>query len=84
MFCSMPSGLLVCVVVAFLFWGVRVLRVAHDAAKAWEMRQFFHHVLHIVDVSSMCFVGYLFAEWFERFWHLFLARRHVQFFNRSI
>ena len=37
-----------------MFWGIRLFKVIHDGFKAWEIRHFFHHVLHITDVSCYC------------------------------
>jgi len=45
----MPTGLVICLVVALLFWMVQVIKVFRDSLKAWEMRQFFYVVLRIND-----------------------------------
>lgn len=44
-----PPGLVVCLIVAFAFWTVRLVKVIHNGFKAWEIRHFFHQVLQIAD-----------------------------------
>ena len=48
---SIPGGFVLCMVVAFLFWIIRLVQVIYDIWKAWELHQFFKQVLCIGDVS---------------------------------
>lgn len=57
---SIPPGLVVCLIVAFAFWTVRLVKVIHNGFKAWEIRHFFHQVLQIADVSSVIFTIFQF------------------------
>lgn len=46
---NLPGGLVMCIVIAFLFWIIRLVQVIYDVWKAWELRQFFKQVLCIGD-----------------------------------
>jgi len=48
-FQHIPGGYVLCMVVAFLFWVIRLIQVIYDIWKAWELRQFFHQVLCMDD-----------------------------------
>eukprot|EP00111_Clytia_hemisphaerica_P007397 TCONS_00021510-protein len=48
-FQHIPSGFVLCMVVAFLFWIIRLVQVIYDIWKAWELHQFFKQVLCIGD-----------------------------------
>ena len=54
----MPTGLVMCQVVALLFWVARLVIVTRRAFKAWEIRHFYYQVLHIADVSNDIFFKY--------------------------
>lgn len=48
-FQHIPGGLVLCMVVAFLFWMIRLVQVIYDIWKAWELHQFFKQVLCMDD-----------------------------------
>lgn len=48
---NMPSSLILCLIVAFFFWLLRLAKVIHQGLKAWHMRNFYATVLHITDAQ---------------------------------
>lgn len=46
---NMHHGVRICLVVAFLFWCIRLVHVVRHSMKAWEIRQFYYQALHITD-----------------------------------
>ncbi|XP_065667140.1 autophagy-related protein 9A isoform X2 [Hydra vulgaris] len=50
-FKQMPSSVILCLVVALLFWLVRLCRVIFRVYRRWHIRKFFYQVLHITDAD---------------------------------
>ena len=50
---SMPTGMVLCLIVGLVFWILKLLHVVTLLCKAFRIRGFYVHVLHIFDVSTI-------------------------------